>query len=42
MQNIDELIEKAQLEDMLECETQIFLDVVHKDGLVIAAKCVNI
>lgn len=38
MQDIDELIEKAQLEDMLEFETQMFLDVVHKDGLVIAAK----
>lgn len=40
MQNIDELIEKTQIEDMLQFETQIFLDAVHKDGLVVAAKYV--
>lgn len=40
MQNIDELIEKSDLYDMLEFETQVFLDVVHNDGLIVAAKYV--
>lgn len=40
MQNLDEVIEKTKLERMLEFETQLFLDTVHKDGLVIAAKYV--
>lgn len=40
MSEIDALIENANLDDMLEFETQIFLDVVHNDGLVVAAKCV--
>lgn len=40
MSEIDTLIEKANLEDMLEFETQIFLDIIHNDGLVVAAKCV--
>lgn len=38
MQNLEEVIEKTKLERMLEFETQMFLDIVHKDGLVIAAK----
>lgn len=38
MANLDELIDKTPLEHMLEYETQIFLDVIHSDGLVIAAK----
>lgn len=38
MSQIDTLIEKTNLEEMLEFETQIFLDVVHSDSLVIAAK----
>lgn len=38
MSEIDALIEKANLEDMLEFETQVFLDIVHNDALVIAAK----
>lgn len=37
---IDELLEKIDLEYMLQFETQIFLDVVHNDGLVVAAKFV--
>lgn len=36
--NLDEIIEKSELEPMLEFETQIFLDTIHNDGLVIAAK----
>lgn len=35
--NDDVLKDKALL-NMLEFETQIFLDILHKDGLVIAAK----
>lgn len=38
MSEIDALIEKTNLEDMLEFETQIFLDIVHNDGLIVAAK----
>lgn len=38
MSEIDKIIEKTNLEEMLEFETQIFLDIVHNDGLVIAAK----
>lgn len=38
MSEIDTLIEKANLEDMLEFETQIFLDIMHNDSLVVAAK----
>lgn len=38
MSQIDSLIEKTNLGDMLEFETQIFLDIVHNDGLVVAAK----
>lgn len=38
MSEIDSLIEKTNLEEMLEFETQIFLDIVHNDGLVVAAK----
>ncbi|XP_018577642.1 DNA repair endonuclease XPF [Anoplophora glabripennis] len=34
----DNLLRKADLQCMLEFETQIFLDIVHTDGLVIAAK----
>ena len=34
---LDQLM-KADLEYMLEFETQIFLDIIHKDGLVVAAK----
>lgn len=37
---LDKLLEKTDLEYMLEFETQIFLDVLHKDGLVVAAKYV--
>ncbi|CAH0557947.1 unnamed protein product [Brassicogethes aeneus] len=39
---IDQLLEKTNLEYMLEFETQIFLDVIHKDGLVICAKGLNL
>lgn len=37
---IDEILEKIDLEYMLQFETQIFIDVVHNDGLVVAAKFV--
>ncbi|XP_076270199.1 DNA repair endonuclease XPF mei-9 isoform X1 [Rhynchophorus ferrugineus] len=39
---IAKLIEKAEVEHMLEFETQIFLDIVQNDGLVIAAKGINL
>ncbi|RZC36084.1 DNA repair endonuclease XPF, partial [Asbolus verrucosus] len=35
---LDKLLEKVDIEYMLEFETQIFLDILHKDGLVVAAK----
>lgn len=35
---LDKLLEKTDLDYMLEFETQIFLDIVQKDGLVVAAK----
>ncbi|KAJ3660762.1 hypothetical protein Zmor_005196 [Zophobas morio] len=38
---LDQLM-KADLEYMLEFETQIFLDIIHKDGLVVAAKGLNL
>lgn len=38
---IDNLLENVDLEYMLEFETQIFLDIIHKDGLVICAKYVS-
>lgn len=34
----DNILAKTDLQHMLEFETQIFLDIVHNDGLVIAAK----
>lgn len=34
------LLKNTDLQSMLEFETQIFLDIVHSDGLVIAAKYV--
>lgn len=34
----DNLLTKTDLQHMLEFETQIFLDIVRSDGLVIAAK----
>lgn len=37
---IGKLIEKAEAAHMLDFETQIFLDIVQNDGLVIAAKFV--
>lgn len=38
MSEVDTLIEKANLEEMLEFETHIFLDIVRNDGLIVAAK----
>ncbi|CAG9768302.1 unnamed protein product [Ceutorhynchus assimilis] len=38
----DPLLEKANIEPMLEFETQIFLDIVRSDGLIIAAKGLNL
>ncbi|KAH0822060.1 hypothetical protein GEV33_000731 [Tenebrio molitor] len=35
---IDQRLENVDLEYMLEFETQIFLDILHKDGLTVAAK----
>nr|XP_023011814.1 DNA repair endonuclease XPF [Leptinotarsa decemlineata] len=40
--DIDNLVEKTDLQYMLEFETQIFLDIVHNDGLVVASKGVNL
>lgn len=37
-ESFNNLIEKTELEYMLEFETQIFLDIIHNDGLVVAAK----
>lgn len=34
----DTLLDKADIEYMLEFETEIFLDIVRSDGLVVAAK----
>lgn len=34
----DSFLEKTDIEYMLEFETQIFLDLVQSDGLIIAAK----
>jgi DNA excision repair protein ERCC-4 len=39
---IDQLLENVDLEYMLEFETQIFLDILHKDGLTVAAKGLNL
>ncbi|XP_050309365.1 DNA repair endonuclease XPF [Anthonomus grandis grandis] len=39
---IDSLLDKVNIEFMLEFETQIFLDIVRTDGLVIAAKGLNL
>ncbi|KAG5880660.1 hypothetical protein JTB14_022822 [Gonioctena quinquepunctata] len=39
---IDNLLEKTDLEYMLEFETQIFLDIIHNDGLVVASKGINL
>ncbi|XP_044268362.1 DNA repair endonuclease XPF isoform X2 [Tribolium madens] len=39
---LDKLLDKTDLEYMLEFETQIFLDILHKDGLVVAAKGLNL
>lgn len=41
MSDVNALLENKNLIDMLEFETQIFLDVLHKDGLVVAAKLVK-
>lgn len=38
MSEIDSLLENKELFDMLEFETQIFLDIVQTDALIIAAK----
>jgi hypothetical protein len=38
---IDQRLENVDLEYMLEFETQIFLDILHKDGLTVAAKQVT-
>ncbi|CAG9863066.1 unnamed protein product [Phyllotreta striolata] len=39
---IDKIIEKTDLKCMLEFETQIFLDITHNDGIVVAAKGINL
>jgi DNA excision repair protein ERCC-4 len=39
---IDQRLENVDLEYMLEFETQIFLDILHKDGLTVAAKGLNL
>lgn len=36
--DIENLLRKVDIEHMLQFETQIFLDIVRSDGLVIAAK----
>lgn len=38
MSDIDALLEQKELTEMLEYETQIFLDIIHQDGLVVTAK----
>ncbi|KAH1013455.1 hypothetical protein HUJ04_002439 [Dendroctonus ponderosae] len=38
----DPLLDKADIEYMLEFETEIFLDIVRSDGLVVAAKGLNL
>lgn len=35
---IENLLENVELKQMLDFETQIFLDLVHNDGLVVASK----
>ncbi|CAH1175922.1 unnamed protein product [Phaedon cochleariae] len=40
--SIDMLVEKTDLQYMLEFETQIFLDVIHNDGLTLASKGINL
>ncbi|KAK4880325.1 hypothetical protein RN001_008471 [Aquatica leii] len=42
MSQDEELFENKDLKPMLEFETQIFLDVLHQDGLVVAAKGLNL
>ncbi|KAF5277730.1 hypothetical protein FQR65_LT03710 [Abscondita terminalis] len=42
MEEDEELFENKDLKPMLDFETQIFLDVLHKDGLVVAAKGLNL
>lgn len=37
---VEALLGNANIEHMLEFETQIFLDIVRSDGLIIAAKYV--
>lgn len=39
-ESIDQLLEKTELTYMLEFETQMFLDIIHNDGLVVASKYV--
>lgn len=38
MDDTNTFLNNRQLEKMLEFETQILLDIVHNDGLIIAAK----
>ncbi|CAH1113748.1 unnamed protein product, partial [Psylliodes chrysocephalus] len=39
---IENLLENVELKQMLDFETQIFLDLVHNDGLVVASKGINL
>lgn len=36
--NFETLLENKELQEMLEFETQMFLDILDKDGLIVGAK----
>ncbi|XP_072390413.1 DNA repair endonuclease XPF isoform X1 [Diabrotica undecimpunctata] len=42
LNDTEKLLDKADLKYMLEFETQIFLDCLHNDGLIVASKGINL